>query len=93
MESVQQPQQTSAFPLKEVLLTTGVTSIIGMFYFYRKKQTVPFKVCGVCGRGLQAGMGVLWWCLLCRSEQHATGGCHLSLGLCILQCKLVAQQA
>lgn len=23
-------------------------SVIGMFYFYKKKQTLPFKVCVVC---------------------------------------------
>lgn len=40
-------QHASEFPLKEVLLASGVLSVIGMFYFYKKKQTVPFKVC-VC---------------------------------------------
>lgn len=50
MATPQQPQQqqqdsSSAFPLKEVLLASGVLSVVGMFYFYRKKQTVPFKVC------------------------------------------------
>lgn len=81
MESGQQPQQASAFPLKEMLLTTGVLSVIGMFYFYRKKQTVPFKVCGVWPwLTSRDAMGVLWWCLLYQSEKHATRGCHLSLG-------------
>jgi len=32
-------------PYKQVLLGTGCTFFAGMMYFYRKKQTVPFKVC------------------------------------------------
>jgi hypothetical protein len=48
-QPLQQPaQQGSAFPLKEILLSSGVLSVIGMFYFYKKKQTLPFKVCVVC---------------------------------------------
>mgnify|MGYP001807016002 CR=1 FL=1 len=37
-------QQDSSFPLKEILLTSGVLSVLGMFYFYRTKQTMPYKV-------------------------------------------------
>eukprot|EP00879_Flechtneria_rotunda_P010662 GHRR01011143.1.p1 GENE.GHRR01011143.1~~GHRR01011143.1.p1 ORF type:complete len:102 (+),score=24.54 GHRR01011143.1:128-433(+) len=34
-----------SLPLKETLLATGVGCLLGMFYFYKKKQTLPFKVC------------------------------------------------
>jgi hypothetical protein len=34
----------SSFPAKEVLLTAGTGFFLGMFYFYKRKQTLPFKV-------------------------------------------------
>lgn len=39
----------SQFPLKEALLTAGTGFFLSMFYFYRKKQTLPFKVRRACG--------------------------------------------
>ncbi|WIA30371.1 hypothetical protein OEZ86_000457 [Tetradesmus obliquus] len=36
---------SSSFPAKEVLLTAGTGFFLGMFYFYKRKQTLPFKVC------------------------------------------------
>lgn len=35
---------TEHLPAKEVLLTSGTAFLLGMFYFYKKKQTIPFKV-------------------------------------------------
>jgi hypothetical protein len=35
---------SSSFPAKEVLLTAGTGFFLGMFYFYKRKQTLPFKV-------------------------------------------------
>jgi hypothetical protein len=65
-QPLQQPaQQDSAFPLKEVLLSSGVLSVIGMFYFYKKKQTLPFKVCVVGGVSSHA----------CPSSRAALSNC------------------
>eukprot|EP00882_Tetradesmus_deserticola_P028391 GHRQ01031625.1.p1 GENE.GHRQ01031625.1~~GHRQ01031625.1.p1 ORF type:complete len:133 (+),score=46.83 GHRQ01031625.1:42-401(+) len=36
---------SSSFPAKEVLLTAGTGFFLGMFYFYKRKKTLPFKVC------------------------------------------------
>lgn len=40
----QHQQQSALLGLKEALFVAGVGSVAGMFYFYRRKQTVPFKV-------------------------------------------------
>jgi hypothetical protein len=43
--SGEQAPQGALLSTQNVLLGLGTASLLGMFYFYRKKQTVPFKTC------------------------------------------------
>jgi hypothetical protein len=42
--STSSSSSSSSFPAKEVLLAAGTGFFLGMFYFYKRKQTLPFKV-------------------------------------------------
>jgi hypothetical protein len=63
---------SSQLPAKELLLTTGTGFLLGMLYFYRKKQTLPFKV----SKLIQLRHVWLSW-QLSNSEQSAMQ-CHVA---------------